>query len=117
MNDQNSDIRFIANREVRVIPKGWQHPKDASGKHIPLLPADMPACTGESKIAAYETTTEGTPISPAFPNTPAGKLALVRHCAEQERTFGDRRADAEAWAAILFGGATVDLGGTVRAES
>ncbi len=131
MNEQNTDIRFIANREVRVIPKGWQHLKDGRGKHIPLLPADyvfdddehrascgglMPEVHGEAEIAAYETTTEGTPISPEFPNTPEGRLALVRHCAEHERTFGNHRADAEAWAAILFGCATVDLNGTVRAQ-
>ena len=117
MNEQNTAIRFIANREVRVIPKGWQHPKDARGKHVPLLPEDMPDAMGETEIAAYETTSEGTPISPAFPNTPEGRLALVNHCAERETTFGDHGADAEAWAAILFGCATVDLDGAVRAQS
>jgi len=124
---------FIPNREVREIPKGWQHPTDARGKHIPLLPygyagddseiAVTPETTmpptpwvGEIEIAAYETTTEGTPISPAFPNTPKGRRDLVAYCAEHAFVFGHRRAGGEAWAAVLFGeGATVDSDGTVRA--
>jgi len=73
----------------------------------------------ETEIMAYETTTEGTPISPAFPNTPAGKLDLVRHCAENCTTFGDHKADGETWAAILFGeGFSFVLeDGTVEAEA
>ncbi len=41
---------------------------------------------------------------------------LVNYCAEHCTTFGDLRADSEAWAAILFGDATIDFDGTVRAE-
>ena len=52
-----------------------------------------------AEIAAYETTSEGTPISPAFPNTPAGRLALINFCAANCTTFADNRADAETWAA------------------
>jgi hypothetical protein len=80
----------------------------------------MPATTGPARlngleIAAYETTTEGTPISPAFPDTPEGRLALVNYCAEHATTWGDHRADAETWAAILFGdGAMVGTDGSVR---
>jgi hypothetical protein len=68
----------------------------------------MPATTGPVRergleIVAYETTSEGTPISPAFPDTPEGRVALVNYCAEHATTFGDNKADAETWAAILFG--------------
>lgn len=132
MNEAHN-IQFIAipNREVRTIPKGWRHPTDARGRYVPLLderylyhdeqpgqamPSTHLLREDETEIAAYETTTEGTPISPPFPNTSAGRLALVNHCAEHATTFGDSRADAEAWAAVLFGSATVDLDGTVRAE-
>jgi hypothetical protein len=130
---------FIANREVRTIPKGWQHPRDAGGAFRPLLPLDhesrteegrrdliesgfpipgedayMPALWTEQpdgsfkapdgvEIAAYETTTEGTPISPAFPDTPEGRLALANWCAEHSFTWGNHKADAETWAGILFG--------------
>jgi hypothetical protein len=123
-------FEFIANREVRWIPRGWQHPRDARGRYVPLLPngyaagngigaeeawPEMPATTGPVRtrgleIAAYETTTEGTPISPAFPDTPAGRLALVNYCAEHASTFGDHKADAETWAAILFGEDTAWVG-------
>jgi hypothetical protein len=124
-----NDIRFIPNREVREIRRDWQHPKDAAGRYIPLLPfgyqvdderapADrmMPPPLGDIDIAAYETTTEGTPISPAFPDTPEGRRDLIAWCAEHVTVFGDRHAGGEAWAAALFGeGATVDADGTVRA--
>ncbi len=119
----------IANREVREIPKGWQHPRDAKNTLIPLLPFGyqiddeiapfeemMPVPLGEIEIAAYETVTEGTPISPAFPDTPEGRLALINWCAEHATTFGSHRADGEAWAAILFGDAAITLDGRVVAE-
>lgn len=109
-------IRFLANREVRVIPAGWQHPVDAARHPLPLLPEEMPEVGGgESAIMAYETVTEGTPISPAFPNTREGRLDLVRWCADHCTTLGQHRAGAEAWAAILFGeGTTIALDGTVE---
>ncbi|HLF79727.1 MAG TPA: hypothetical protein VJB57_19775 [Dehalococcoidia bacterium] len=111
------EVSFICNREVRWIPRGWQHPRDEQGRLRPLLPngsgadpaSEMPAATGPSRvagleIAAYETTTEGTPLSPSFPDTPEGRLDLVNWCAENATTFGrTNKADAEAWAAILFG--------------
>jgi hypothetical protein len=118
------EMSFIPNREVRWIPRGWQHPKDGRGKYVPLLPngycaanglteadrngvGEMPSVTGPVslqglEIMAYETTTEGTPISPAFPDTPEGRLELIRWCAEHETTFGDFKAGAEAWAGLLF---------------
>jgi hypothetical protein len=126
---------IICNREVRFIPRGWQHPCDERGRYLPLLPngyaaanglteaeawPEMPATTGPVRlqgleIAAYETTTEGTPISPAFPDTPEGRLALADYCAENATTFGDHRADAETWAAILFGdgAASIEMDGRV----
>jgi len=130
MTTNDTEIRFIPNREVRTIPRGWQHPKTASGRYQPLLPADyvfddserspvMPDASGlpahDTEIAAYESVSEGTPISPAFPNTPEGRRDLVRYCAEHGTAFGNERAGAEAWAAILFGDATIGSDGTVRA--
>ena len=72
----------------------------------------------ETEIVAYETTSEGTPISPAFPNTPQGRLDLVNYCAEHCTTFAQHMAGPEAWAAILFGSSTavVSEEGTVYAE-
>jgi hypothetical protein len=126
---------FVCNREVRRIPRGWQHPRDAKGRFLPLLPADylsrlsdaeradileanaligydteahlMPPVAGLApdavEIAAYETTSEGTPISPAFADTPEGRLAVANWCAFHSTTFGDKKADPETWAAVLFG--------------
>jgi hypothetical protein len=131
------ETRIICNREVRRIPAGWQHPKDERGRYVPLydrayyadllreLQADEPRPTvGQMpqinepgyEIAAYETTSEGTPVSPAFPDTPQGRLDLVNWCAENATTWADNRADAEAWAAILFGEdlASIGLDGSVR---
>jgi hypothetical protein len=126
-----NEVYTAGGREVRVIPRGWQHPKDGRGRHEPLLPAGytfedgevfptMPELSGlapeQTEIAAYECVSEGTPISPAFPNSDAGRLALVRYCAAHCTTFADHRADAEAWAAVLFGNAAVAIDGRVVGE-
>ena len=79
---------------------------------VRALPAEA------TEIVAYETTSEGTPISPAFRNTPEGRLELVNYCAEHCTTFAQNMAGPEAWAAILFGSSTavVSEDGTVYAE-
>jgi hypothetical protein len=128
-----AEFRFVGGREVRVIPRGWQHPRIEGGRYQPLLPADyrfdddqppwpkMPHTSrlaeNDTEVVAYEAVSEGTPISPAFPNTPEGRRDLIRYCAEHCTTFGPNRAGAEAWAAILFGDATVASDGTVTAEA
>jgi len=127
--ENTHEARIVNNREVRWIPRGWQHPKDAQGRYLPLLPngygddasIEMPSTAAPIRakgleIAAYETTTEGTPLSPAFPDTPEGKLALVNWCAANAFTWGDSKADAETWAGILFGEdlASIGLDGSVR---
>jgi hypothetical protein len=131
MTNSESNVTFIGSREVRVVPKGWTHPVDARGRHIPLLPAGyafddeqdastpmMPSAMhlpdNQTEIMAYETVSEGTPISPAFPNNDDGRIALVNYCAEHATTFGDHRASGEAWAAILFGDAAIGIDGTVH---
>ena len=116
MPDGPGAARFLASREVRVIPTGWHHPRDAEGRLRPLLPEQMPAVAGgATAILAYETVSEGTPISPAFPNTGDGRLALVRHCVAHCFSFGHHRAGPEAWAAILFGhDTTVGFDGSVH---
>lgn len=62
-------------------------------------------------ICAYETTSEGTPISPVFHNTPEGRFQMAKYCAENRTVFAANKADIETWAAILFSGntAVVDL--------
>jgi hypothetical protein len=64
-------------REARRVPAGWQHPKDKNSRFIPLFQGEdglscedgyMPTWSSEeaTHLMMYETTTEGTPISPAF---------------------------------------------------
>jgi len=115
---RHAEISFIANREVRTVAKGWRHPKDAEGRYTPLLPEQMPDVTDGPErawIVAYETTTEGTPISPAFPNTAEGRVALTAYCARNSKTWGLHTADEEAWAVVLFGqDSSIKRDGTVR---
>ena len=124
---------YVGMYEAREIPQRWQHPKDEHDTFIPLLPYGyagddseilvtpentMPPTpwVGETEILAYEICTEGTPISPAFPNTPAGKLELCNWCAANEKLLGKRLVDGEAWAAILFGEAAITGDGGVIAH-
>lgn len=124
---------MLVQRELRIIPRGWQHPTNGvylSGgvRYTALHPAGylermdpdeieecgytdadfMPDTTNlaseDTEIAAYETISEGTPISPPFPNTPEGRLALVGYCAEHCE-IGGTLVDAETWGGILFAGA------------
>jgi hypothetical protein len=137
-NENNFTASFVCNREVRRVPLGWQHPRDKNGAYVPLHESGylqrmsegeraeitghwhgrdllMPEAGHRAEIAAYETTSEGTPISPAFSDTPEGRLQLVNYCAQHATTFGNNRADPETWAAILFGeGAVVTDDGRVE---
>jgi hypothetical protein len=110
-------LLFLANREMRRVPLDWQHPLDESGCPIPLLArdpdtvdevdyqtpdfSDVPA--EQMGICAYETTTEGTTISPVYPDTPAGRFALGRFCANNATIFADQTADVASWCRIIFG--------------
>jgi len=124
-------LAFMCQRELRVFPKGWVHPVDGTYitggvRHVGLSDRDilqyvepeddyeyteddlMPAVDGlseeETEIAAYETVSEGTPISPPFPNTPEGRFELVKWCEANASVFGtNHKADGETWAGILFG--------------
>jgi hypothetical protein len=48
-----------------MVPKDWQHPKDSSGDYIPLFQDDDLMEDGDW-FQMYETTTEGTSISPVI---------------------------------------------------
>lgn len=117
-------------REVRMVPADWQHPKDASGAFIsmrssfpyneaevaggirdgwltdeepfhgvPVMP-QWPAAE-RTHFMMYETTTEGTPISPAFASAEALAtwLALTKASA-----FADFPASYDAWLATIEAG-------------
>ena len=127
-----AEFLYIGLHEVREIPKGWQHPIDEHGMPVPLFRAGawrddsdaditltpddcLPEAEGEVELVVYETCSEGTPVTPGFPKTPEGRLAMLAYCADEVTTLADHKTGVEGWAAILFGDAAVDGDGTVRA--
>lgn len=122
-------------REVRKVPKDWQHPKRDNGSHKPLMDGytddakgfmemannkglqeavdyygqapdenDYMPCWSEverTHYMMYETTSEGTPISPAF-ETPE---ELARWLADTGASaFGSITASYEGWLRVANGG-------------
>ncbi len=139
MQNKAKTIHAIINREIRRVPLDWQHPTDERGEPIPLQSRDhwysdaeleelyaeghsleeieswhMPDFSAVPEdqlgLCVYETTTEGTPMTPVFVDTPEGRWALVHYCANNVSVFADRMTNAEAWAELLFGSrATLNL--------
>lgn len=118
-------------REARRVPLWWQHPVDADGRPKQLMSRDqldgfeqymdsaeeltpeyiaenfMPDFSGvpanEMGVRVYWR--EGEPNSPAFPDNPEGREALLRFAAEHIPTWADRwYTDTEGWRHILFEG-------------
>lgn len=103
-------------REVRRVPATWRHPKDKKGHYIPLCERPghskeeieealrdgwgfMPDWPAEERthLMMYETTTEGTPISPAF-ETPEELAQWLAH--NGASALGSRTATYEQWLAM-----------------
>lgn len=108
----------IVNREVRRVPANWWHPIDwnslrggGSPRPIGVFEEDMPSVEdlepSQVRIMLYETTSEGTPMSPVFDDTPEGREALCRYAARYCTTFGSATASEAEWAQMLFGGYAV----------
>lgn len=76
-----------------------------------LMPDFSKVPEEEMGICAYESTTEGTPISPVRSDTPQGRFEIARYCAENHSVFASQKGDIETWAAMLYGKnpALVDL--------
>ena len=132
-------------REVRMVPKDWEHPKNSDGRFYPLYDSsyandakefmaianekglqeavDWMGCpdindympewddSERTHLMMYETTSEGTPISPAF-KTPE---ELARWLADNKASsFGNSTATYDQWlktcksgwamSAVLVGG-------------
>lgn len=87
-------------REVRRVDKEWQHPKDGFGKFEPLLEEEMPQFKNPSHYQMYETTTEGTPISPVI----EAPEALAQWLVDNEASaFAGQPASYGAWLEICRG--------------
>lgn len=109
-------------REVRMVPPDWEHPTYANGKqHLPLherdecmlermddpktglTEADFMPDFGDraTHYRMYETTSAGTPISPAF----ATPEELARWLADTGASaFADQTADYDSWLRVAKGG-------------
>lgn len=124
---------MMASRELRRVPRGWQHPRDERGHYIGLFPFTteaeeraqyarygwnfdenheggwdqaryMPEPGDDAQIMAYETVSEGTPITGrAFDDTPDGRLKLLRDLLADGRGIAGAEPGIEGWAAIMFG--------------
>ncbi len=89
-------------REVRKVDAGWEHPKE-NGEYIPLRMEEMPQ-KEPSLFQMYETTTEGTPISPAFPNIEE----LARWLADTGASaLGKETATYDQWLAMCKEGSCI----------
>ena len=125
-NNPHSGKGIAMGREVRKVPKDWQHPKGDNGRYIPLFEgrlfaaylADFQSGDNENEphksdfmpdwpesekthFMMYENTSEGTPISPAF-ETPE---LLARWLADNgASSFGRQTASYEAWLRVARGG-------------
>ena len=79
-------------REVRKVPKGWEHPKE--NNRYKGLCEDDPEMKHGDWYQMYETTTEGTPISPVM-KTPE---ELARWLADNKASAcGSMTATYEEW--------------------
>ena len=122
---------MIPSREIRQVPRGWTHPQ-RNGRHDPLLSYEteedsrawyaaegfnwdeehpngwnaqtvMPAPTEHPQIMAYETVSEGTPLTGrAFEDDAEGRVALIRDLVDSGQGIAGSVPDAETWAGILF---------------
>ena len=127
-------------REVRRVPANWEHPKDENGHHIPMhehfpyneeeiaeglrdgwLDNDSPnyGCdvmpqwpeSERTHYQMYESTSEGTPISPVM-ETPE---ALARWLADNNTSaFAVMGATYEQWLATIKRGWAVSAVGSSR---
>jgi hypothetical protein len=62
------------------------------------LPTDVPM-----GIQLWQTISEGTPISPVFEDSAAGRRAMAEHMAEHDTTSIMRDLDADGWHRLITG--------------
>ena len=123
-------------REVRRVPAHWQHPRDDYGHYIPMeahfcltpkeieegvrngwlqdspphygcaIMPDFPAAE-RTHHQMYETTSEGTPISPILATPEALAQWLADHKAS---AFGPMTATYEEWLAMIHDGSAPSKG-------
>ena len=95
-------------REVRRVDLKWKHPIDNENEYDPLTPREMAQIAKQKQKLAwtrasrkyymmYETTSEGTPISPSFKT----KHELIQWLIENKASiWGDNEGNYEQWKQI-----------------
>jgi hypothetical protein len=90
-------LRF-AHRQMRRVPPGWRHPyyRDPFGYDcfLPISRSAMPSAGEPCYYQMYETQTQGTPVSPAFPShhdlirwLAGNKIAYIGSCPGTEEVW------------------------------
>lgn len=92
-------------RQVRRVPKDWEHPVE-NGRYKPLHGPEMPDPNHVncSHYQMYETTSEGTPISPVMETPEELATWLVENKAS---AFAGQSASYEAWLQVCHGRSTI----------
>ncbi len=91
----------IGELEWMIKEDGSVNPdEDISSWFMPTF-KDVPA--EEMGICLYETTSEGTPVTPVFPDTVQGHKDFAAYAAEYATVFGSYQASVEEWAQRFFG--------------
>ncbi len=98
--DRKTYPHYTEEEIQKGLKDGWI--KSREGLEARFAPDFSGVSDEEMGICAYEETTEGTPISPVFPNTSQGRFDLLKHVTENESVFGDVKTDIETWSRILF---------------
>lgn len=94
---ERGEFPEYADAESKKLPYDrWSGQRPYSGDYMPNWPAEQ-----RTHLMMYETTSEGTPISPAF-ETPE---QLARWLADTGASaFGNSTASYEAWLSVAQGG-------------
>lgn len=102
-------------REVRMVPPDWKHPKGGDGNYEPLLEEEMPDWSKDERThyQMYESTSEGTPMSPPIKT----QEELARWLVDNEASaFAGRTATYEEWLGTIEEGSAITTMMTVNRD-
>lgn len=102
------DTREVAGGKYTISELEWMIKDDGSVSpdedvkswFMPTF-KDVPA--EEMGVCLYETTTEGTPLTPVFPDTEQGHQDLAAYAAEYATRFANQQVSAQDWEERFFG--------------
>jgi hypothetical protein len=95
MKPKRPIVIFIPNRVVKRVPMDFNWPlHQVWDGYLAAQPSEPPAGPGWQ---LWETTTEGSPISPVFESF----AVLCEWASQHATTFGDHQATVAEWRALL----------------